>query len=362
MRSEVVICGVSSYMEDRVRLFKLKKVLDANQIRFDYWGWKRKHSNNFNPDYNITYLANGGSGKLIPIFYLWWMFSLFWKFVFYKGANSSLFYCVGFEAGFPAYLASKVKNMNYVFDNPDNIYLSHRLPNWLVRGLARLEQKIAYGAKKHVLPGKSRWSYDFGNEFYIPNTPLKEDLRSAEQILYQPFQKSNESQLVIYITGRLVDVRGLNLLRYAIEHTTQANFYWLIAGYADDDMKSLFQRYHNVSYLGRISSIESLALYYQSDIVFAFYDPALPINRIAESNKWWDCVATGTPFISNHGILNLKAFVDANACFLIDYYNAKELCELLEQLHLDRDALVAVKRNLKTLVYASWEEIVKIFK
>jgi len=357
----VIICGASSYMEDRVRLFKLKKVMDANDIKYEYWGWRRSYSKYLKLDYQVSYLAIGGRGKLVPLVYLWWMNRLFWKLFFLPNKKQLVVYSVGFEAGLPAYLVSCVTKLNYIFDNPDNIYLSHRIPTWTASILKRLERKIAIKAQKHILPSKSRWNYEFGNEFYIPNTPLKEDLDIAKKAVYSPFKKNNDEQLVVYITGRLVDVRGLGLLKYAIQHTDKDSFCWVVAGYVDEDLRAFFQRYSNVTYLGMISSTESLALYFQSDLLFAFYDPALPINRIAESNKWWDCVATGVPFVSNYDILNLKIFEEANACFLIRYDDKCGLVDLLDKLYSNRRELLNVRQNLRKLSYATWDRIIEIF-
>lgn len=357
----VIICGASSYLEDRVRLYKLKKVMDSKGIQYELWGWRRSYSKELKLNYRVLYLARGGTGKFVPFVYLWWMNRLFWRLLFLKSKKHQIVYSVGFEASFPAYLVSYIRRLNYVFDNPDNIYLSHPLPTWAVTILKKLEKKIAIRAKKHILPSKSRWNYEIGNEFYIPNTPLKEDLDDARKIVYSPFKKNSNEQLVIYITGRLVDVRGLELLKYAIQHTDRDSFCWVIAGYVDENLISFFQEFPNVSYLGMISSTESLALYYQSDLLFAFYDPALPINRIAESNKWWDCVATGVPFISNYDIVNLKVFEEANACFLIKYDNKCALVDLLKRLYSDRDELSHVRQNLQKIAYTSWDKIIEVF-
>lgn len=360
-RKKIVVCGTSSYMEDRIRLFKLKKVLDANGVNYCYWGWRRSHSKELQLDYEVQYLARGGKGKMVAVKYLWWMNALFWKLLFVKSYKDKIFYCVGFEAGLPAYMVSRIRGIRYIFDNPDNIYLSHNLPGFVIRVLRSLEKKIAGKAKKHVLPSKSRWEHELKNEFYIPNTPLREDIENARNLTYVPFSKSNPAQLVVYVTGRLVKVRGLELLRNGIMNIEPEKVLWVIAGYVDDDMKDLFSKYENVCYLGRVSATESLALYYQSDLVFAFYDPALPINRIAESNKWWDCVATGTPFISNHGILNLKVFKDTQSCLLIEYDNHAELTGVLNKLYHERRELDALKQRLSGLSYASWESIIEIF-
>ena len=110
----------------------------------------------------------------------------------------------------------------------------------------------------------------------------------------------------------------------------------------------------NVVRFERLENYKALSLYYCADIVFAFYDPVLPINRKAAANKWWDCVTCKVPFISNSEVETLKPFREAEACFVVPYRDSGELINLLNELEQNSEKIETVKENFTSLSTYSW--------
>ncbi len=140
--------------------------------------------------------------------------------------------------------------------------------------------------------------------------------------------------------GWIGDVRGAALIDGIAELTANNDkIRFLAAGRLTGDAAHRLAQRKNVKYFGEISNEAALSLYRAADLVLTFYDPAIPINRYAEPNKWGDCVQQGVPFLVNSKIITAREYVEGGAAFTCPYDDPKAAQDLIQGLVEDPKAL-----------------------
>lgn len=365
----LIICCAVGYMEDRVRLNKLK--LSLAKKSFEFWGWIRSKDEKRTVDYPYKHLLTGGgyNNKRLAIYYPLSVISYFFNFLFLK--RGTVLYVVGFDTALPAYCANIFNHrFQYIFDNPDNFSLTYNLKGGIKKIVEWFEDRIAKRAVYHILPGRSRFTEKYGNEMFVPNFPMESQYQKALEIRetaqLNPIYKTivKDTRLKVYINGRMVKERGSQWIANIIQELPEDQFLFVIVGRIDCSILSnIVNNAKNVIRINRVPNEEALAIYLMTDIVLAFYDPALLINRKAEPNKWGDCVKTKTAFISNEEIETLEYFNKKDACFSIPYENNNALKELLLSLDEDRNCIEIKRKNLSKIQVLDWEQmIIKMLK
>jgi glycosyltransferase involved in cell wall biosynthesis len=100
-----------------------------------------------------------------------------------------------------------------------------------------------------------------------------------------------------------------------------------------------------ISYIGKIPYAEAIKLMGNSDIILALYDPAVPINRVASSNKVFEAMAVGVPVISNSET-TMAGLIDRISCGVtIPYGDAALLKETILRLRDDQGTRVRMGGN-----------------
>ncbi len=118
----------------------------------------------------------------------------------------------------------------------------------------------------------------------------------------------------------------------------------------------MLARLPNVTDLGTLPMDEALALNYAAHLSLTFYDPAIELNRIAEPNKWEDCIATQTPFIVNSEVTTARRFMERDACVHVGYHDWQGLAEVLKRMAENREEWAKVQQNLCTFATPAWDE------
>lgn len=348
----IVVASVP-YPEARTRLSKLAGIIDGNSWAAEWWCWSRHRAEDPNHREDVRTLLRGGgrANRWLALWYPVWMIRVFFAAIF--AHRRAVFYCVSFDTAFPVALASSIKGTRYLFDNADNISISYRWPASLQRGFSRLEQWIASGAEIHVVPNASRWKREDRNLRVLPNFPSRSAVEAASLIARDKGHRHSR-RVTLYVNGLLASGRGIPVLVRAMKLVNEENIELLVAGRpACPEARELIDM-PNVQYLGVLANVEALAVYFRADVVLACYDPSLEINRLAEPNKWWDCVATGTPFITNEEVITAAPFVDAGACLTFPYFDHVQLADLLNSLSEKPDLLEGCRRGLASIPIADW--------
>lgn len=290
-----------------------------------------------------TILRGGGyASKRARAMYPLWMIAVFLR-TLSLGQRQTIF-CLGWETAFPALIAARFTKSLIIFDDADRFSLLFKLPRLLNHMLQRLEHWASREAWIHIVPGFSRYEWRSDNMLALRNTPLRKDFEAARA----KNGCTRESRLVIYANGWLGETRGAPIFLALAERLRSKDLpvQIVIAGRVDSAAGEALIAHPLVSYHGELDQLDALALYVDSDVVLTYYDPAIPINRKAESNKWGDCVYFGVPFIVNSEVETAESLVNAGAAFAAPYHDIDALENLISQLMDDRRLIEAASARL----------------
>jgi glycosyltransferase involved in cell wall biosynthesis len=192
-----------------------------------------------------------------------------------------------------------------------------------------------------------------GNVEIVRNTPSSSMLEAARETAEKNGYERG-SQFTLYVNGWLVDSRGMDTLARAIDDLDgQVDI--LMAGVAEGECAEYLASHEDVEFLGRVEPEKALALYWRAHLVLTFYDPTIEINRLAESNKWGDCIATGTPFVVNDEVKTARPYVERGACFSCPYSDDESLAQMLLDLSADSNRWKQVQKALRTFDQEPWD-------
>ena len=123
----------------------------------------------------------------------------------------------------------------------------------------------------------------------IMNVPTKRDL---------PSKSNNRTSIKLCYSGVIHEHRGLYLIAEAIKNLEGVET--IFAGWIPRKEDADFLRSQKqIRYLGKLQYSDSLELIMDSDIILALYDPHLPINLYASSNKIFEAMSARCPVITN---------------------------------------------------------------
>lgn len=352
----IVIVRACARLEDDAFLVKLYPILSEFWAGIHFWAWKRtRHESSYEEHASVVrrvLLQGGGvSNRTLVIWYPLWMVAVFLRALV---TQRTLFFCLDLDTAIPVAYASRLRSHEFIFINLDNTSKRYKWPKAIKRIIERLERYVARHAKIHLVPGKSRWELDHPNLRVVPNFPTTYSIAISNDIAlarsYSPGDK-----LTIYFNGWLTSTRGADTLLKAMKACPYECVHVIVAGRIECTEIEELIKLPNVEYVGKLNSEEALALNFKVHLVYTFYDPAIEINRLAEPNKWGDCIATGTPFITNLEIESAKPFIDSNSCFSLNYEDWRSLANLFMSLNKDKRQWEAVKANMSRCAIRYWD-------
>ncbi len=334
------------------RMKKIVGVLGDTGRRHDHWYWVRADEEE--PEGRCLLRGGGFSNKGLALRYVRFMAAVF-RDALRDGAGRS-FYCIGFAAAMPVALASLFKPLRYLYDNNDNLSLSYNWPGpvkWLI-GL--MERVVVRRAVVHMVPSLSRWTRGGDNLRIVANVPSTATLEAARMVASDEGLERREV-LTIYANGRLTEERGIGVLERALAGWRDEDpLRVILAGRLQSAAAERLVKHSNVEYLGTIDNVRALAHYAEAHLAVTYYDPAIEINRLAEPNKWGDCVVMRTPFLVNEEVETARPFGEAGACLALPFHDADALKSLLRRLVSDRSELAACTDALASFEWKPWEQ------
>lgn len=317
----------------RARLVKMMPVLKTRGLDVVFYGWERNRGEAANPDESqveerIIFRGGGNNTRYIRFMYPFWMVAVFFRVMRFD--RDDVLLCLGWETAFPALIASYFTGSKVIFDDADRFSLIVSLPKPVKAFVQALERWTSHRVALHIVPGFGRYEWRAENMIVLRNAPILEDYRKAVRL----GQRSSPSGLVIYVNGWLGETRGLpvvlDVMRRAAER--QIPIRMILAGRMDGASSEALAALENVEYRGRVGLDEALKIYREVDLVFSYFDPAIPINRLAESNKWGDCVFLNVPFVANSEVETAGPFVKAGAAISVPYDDVDGLFGILAEL------------------------------
>lgn len=350
---KAVIVGQGNPYVKNPYLSKLAEVLDKESVGYEFWMWFREKGHEGLPKVRVLFTFGGwGGGIGSALGYLLWMARLFIAVL--GSRRGTVFLCSRFDAALPCALASIFRPLDYVFLDRDKLSKSYSWPRIVKIVLENFERFVEARARFHVVPGESRISSRRRpNARIVRNTPHSAVVQRAYEA--SSAVPPRTGKLRVLISGLMSGPRGVAMTLEVVKSLKGSGIEFVAAGRLLGSEAHALGEVLGNCFLGEVSNEEALSLLIASDVVFAFYDPALEINRLAESNKWFDCAALGVPFVTNAGLLTTKPFTDAEACFVVDYNDSGALRELLLQLADNPQLLQEVRQSLLALRYEPWD-------
>lgn len=356
--NRVVVVVQQESLRERPRIYKLGKILGGMGINFEIWKFGLPDEKRAEDVSVRNVMDSSWRSRSAALRYIVWMWKVF--MCARRQPRGTHFFSVGFDSGFPIALLAN-RSRSFVFDNIDNVSMSYRWP-WGVKHVFRfLEKWVARRASVHVIPSANRWEGADANMEVVTNTPSLTVIREARS-LAEARGYVRDREFTIYLNGWLSATRGIATLIGALKlmKERQLPVKVLVAGRpASNDAEALLAL-DNVENLGMLSNVEALATYFRTTVAFIYYDPALEINRLAESQKWTDCWATGTAFVSNHEVETLRRFEEADACFALPYHDHEGLANLIGELAADAGRVRTSQENLARMNFRYWDEHMRL--
>lgn len=145
-------------------------------------------------------------------------------------------------------------------------------------------------------------------------------------------EKKNGDKLTIFYAGNFGPDRGLPMLMEVVAARPR-KYRLVLAGpgpeaHVAEKMASLHE---NIEYLGPIDFSEVARRTVDADLLYAAYDPASPINRVASPNKFFEAVTFSKPILVTRGT-SIDEKVKALDCGWVTEYSPAALGEILDRI------------------------------
>ena len=263
---------------------------------------------------------------------LWMMY----EFIFLIKNSADVIHACDLDTLYPAILAKFIKKSYLCYTIFD--FYSENLPS-IVPDL--LKKIIAYLEKAGIqftdvlfLVDEARIPQIKGAKIkkieYIYNTP-QEKVNSGKI----PELNKKNGEIIIFYAGSLDSerVRSIKMIIEAVRDIKDIKL--IVAGTGQDQNiieKIAANPGNNIEYLGWISYEEVISFTYKSDILFAFYDPSLPNNRLASPNKLFEAMMCSKPIIVNNCTSMADIVSDEKNGFVVPYGDIAQIKEAIINL------------------------------
>ena len=353
MTMNAVVLAHGNPYQKNPYLAKLSRVLAEAGVPHEFWVWSRDKAKIDEPRVRVLLdFGSWGGGFINVIGYFLWVVILLVRV--FSSSRETVYFCSRFDSALPCAIVASFRRCNFVFLDRDTLSKSYSWPGVIRTLIESMEGFAARRALLHVVPGKSRVKNMAlaANLRIVPNTPHSDTIAAARKI--SAGKRRSSASLKVLVSGLVSPERGAGMILRAIELVDPAKFEFFCAGRLIGDDAHGIAASLGSNYRGLLSNEQALALTIDSDLVLAFYNPRLEINRLAEPNKWFDCAALGVPFVTNPGIETATPFGNAGGCFFCQYGNGAELATLLVRLYEDRKLLESASAGLQGLKFEPW--------
>ncbi len=344
---KLVIYAIGGLTKNEPYIQKLFELLESTGLELDLRVWSRQAGVektlqiSSNARIQVLY-RNTAKTRVTKYFgYLVWVGYIFFDCIKTARSQNVAVFCSRFESALPVFLATQFSKFPYVYLDRDAIHLTHNWPRYLASLLRFIEIRIGRNAALHVIPGESRRYHEGGNVRVVQNSPSSKTVEEADACETDYMLEGlSTSCKKVYVNGWLPSTRGVRMIleaaQYFKRNPTGSAVVFVVAGDPGCPEAEELIGLENVVYLGRLDSRVSLALYREMDVVLAFYDPSIAINRKAEPNKWFDCAMMKVPFITNKGIETVEPWVGGWCAAVVEYGDGEGLANaILETLGRD---------------------------
>ena len=321
-----IVVMIWSTDEDQPQLLRRAKTYMQAGYQVRFVGWDRmclKPKRRVIDGLTCEYIMRGwgfGNRRLLLGLPLWGLRLMLYVFFI----RAKLIHVFDFECAFPVAISTFFRRIPFIYGVLDNYDLRHNWPRLIGATIRRLDALIISRAAGVIVPDENRIVGAF-REFREKISIVylcPPDLPKPDHLGYQ------EGKLTVLALGYLTKRRGIDLLLDAIRDLT--NIQVIMAGnFVEPWLKAKALALPQVDFRGWVSWEEAIALGYQADVVFAFYDPAYEGNVRAAAQKWFDAMMTGTPILSNKEVINATWIEKEDIGYLCPYGDVQALAYTL---------------------------------
>ena len=309
---------------------KVARTLAENGYDVKLLVWDRQH--------NLD--AGGGEGYAVHtfrlkapydratvLFYLpiWWMYELW----FLLRNRCDVIHACDLDTLIPAILAKLVKRVRLCYTIYD--FYANNLPDGRLQPVRRLIRRLVAGVERSGIR--------FTESLFLVDESRYEDVRGAriKKLAYtynsppDYYDPENElrgregAETSVFYAGGLTDMRGLKYVMSAIARLDGVVLTIAGTGPAKDSVIRATRRCPRIQYLGQIPYEVVINRSLEADILFAFYDPMIPVSRFASPNKLFEAMMCGKPIIVSDGSSMADIVRKENCGLVVPYGDAKAI-------------------------------------
>ena len=241
------------------------------------------------------------------------------------GLRPGVVHVSDFEAYAAASLYAHISGAALIYNIHDNLALRYRCSNIARWWLNSLEGVAVRLATVTVVPATNRrdalpvWSQ--ARVIVLLNTPIDPGYSAPSH---------RGSSVTLLYAGWIDAGRGIReIARLAGRHPSLK---LRIAGSGDAELLAEIADQDGVTILGRLRHEAALAETRACDFVCALYDPGVPVNRYAASNKVAEALALGRPLLINREVEIVKELEPYRCVVVVDYEDVDSAASVLMAL------------------------------
>jgi glycosyltransferase involved in cell wall biosynthesis len=303
------------------RALKIARSL-SKKYRVAVLGWDRTLSHQNDSDiagtaFSRSLRVKAPYGKITLLIYypLFWI----WVFAYLAALRPRVVHACDFDTLIPSFLFRACFRSKLIFDSFDR-YAMAFIPSssGLLFGIVdSFEALVASKCDALVTVSEQRLhTFQRRPEIVAVTMNCPEDK-------YANFEKNlgprlRDGLLLVYASAMAQD-RGLRILDEAIRGCENVDL--LLAGRIIDNSIEPLRRNPRITYLGLLEYSKALELQADADVIPLLYDPAIPINRVANPNKLFEAMMLGVPVISNV----CREIIDDVGCGIFVSYDSDDV-------------------------------------
>ena len=254
-------------------------------------------------------------------------FPIFWCWVLIQLLLSTpkIIHSCDLDAIIPAYIYKFIRpKTKIVFDVWDNYSLDiwlqshHRLCSFV----AFFEDFFALKSDSFILPTETRLKI-FNRARSRPVTII---MNYPCDVHFNSTQRSNKFRIVY--AGKVENPVGLLKIANAIKDFSDIEFI-VIGRVIDPNLFKMLLKFPQIKYVGEVSYIKALEFESSADLIPVMYNPEIPINRLANPNKFFEAMMLGVPVITNV----MRNIIEKKKCgIMVDYNNLNSIKTAIQYL------------------------------
>lgn len=316
---------ITIILSDRKGLFarqiKIAESMDKGGYSVKVLAWDR--TNKLPKIENIDKLkvVNFGFKPITGKWGIFLSYPIWWIYVtaFLLRDDSTAYHCENLYSLIPAIPLKIFKKKKIIYDLVDFAATSFVWPKYIEKSFALLENFCLSFADGIIVVDSRKQQIKSSNIKIlevIPNCPT--------DLVFKSQEDKRQKDFTVYYGGWISETRGLKQLCEAVRDTPDVKV--IIAGYGPDEntLKEFSKSLRNIEFKGILTNKESLEWTVNSDAVFAFYDPDIPINKVAVPAKIPEAMMCSKPVLINSESSLVAEIIRKEKCGLTISYNDVE--------------------------------------